>query len=150
MKFEKVLLPVDFSDHSDNLLKVAISFAKSNNSTLSLVHIVSTDLYVSSFYSSTINLPNIIIDIVAEAKVHMESFVGRFDFQGVPFESKVIEGNVHKAIYEEAETMGADLIIMGTHGRSGIEHMVLGSTAERVIREAPCPVMTIKHDVSSD
>lgn len=150
MKFKKVLLPVDFSDHSDNLLKVAISFAKDNNSTLSLVHVVSTDLYVSSFYSSTINLPSIIVDIVSEAKVHMENFTNRFDFKGVPFEWKVIEGNVHKAIYEEAEKGDASLIIMGTHGRSGIEHMVLGSTAERVIRDAPCPVMTIKHEMAGD
>ena len=146
MKFRTVLVPVDFSDHSDYLMRVAISFAQDNKSELTIVHVVSTDLYVSSFYSSTINLPSIIVDIISEASSHMDEFLARFDFGGVKYSKEVIEGNVHKAIFSKSESIKADLIMMGTHGRTGLEHIVLGSTAEKVIRHAPCPVLTIKKE----
>ena len=69
----------------------------------------------------------------------MAPFLG----EGVPIETKVLEGDPWRVIREEAEALPADLLVMGTHGRSGFEHLLLGSVTEKVLRRAPCPVLTV-------
>ena len=88
--------------------------------------------------------PDFWANVKAEAQQTLSRFEADLRGNGVEVESVVREGYAATAIVEEAAEIGADLIVIGTHGLSGLKHMLLGSIAERVVQKAPCPVLTVK------
>lgn len=131
-----VLCAVDFSECSRRALNHAIAVAKWYGAWLSLLHVHPVSRPPIAVSAATLSPAD-----HAELTAHLRAFVPERVRGVVPVEFLVLEGTAAENILGEAEH--ADLIVLGTHGRSGLEHVVLGSVAEKVVRKAPCPVMTI-------
>ena len=90
-------------------------------------------------------MQNLSPDFEDGARKQFDEFVQNApELQGVEFTTKILRGNPYSEIIKEAETGNFDMIIIGTHGRTGLEHVLFGSTAELVVRKAPCPVLTVR------
>jgi len=142
--FEKILVPVDFSEYKDEILEYATEIARRFDSSLHLLHVIPTMDYFTP-YESFITPENVEAAqkaIEAEVKKQMEETAGQIS--GIAVTRAVRTGAAFVEITQYAESEGINLIVMGTHGRGGIEHLLLGSVAGRVIRRAPCPVLTIR------
>ena len=142
--FSKILVPVDFSEYTDEILEYAAEIAKKFGSSLHLIHVIPTMDYFTP-YESFISAENVEAAqkaIEAEVRKQLEETAGYL--AGIAVTRAVRTGAAFIEITEYAESEGMDLIVMGTHGRGGIEHLLLGSVAGRVIRRAPCPVLTIR------
>ena len=142
--FSKILVPVDFSEYTDEILEYATEIARKFGASLHLMHVIPTMDYFTP-YESFITPENAEAAqqaIAADVKKHLEETAG--PISGIAVTRAVRTGAAFVEITQYAESEGIDLIVMGTHGRGGIEHLLLGSVAGRVIRRAPCPVLTIR------
>jgi nucleotide-binding universal stress UspA family protein len=141
--FRTLLVPHDFSPDSDAALDLAIELAREFGAAVHLLHAYHTPLEMFSPYG--VALPT---SVVAEVRQGAERRLGdeleKVRSAGLSGEAQVREGLPTRAIDEVARSLGADLIVMGTRGRTGIAHALLGSVAERTLRTAPCPVLTVK------
>lgn len=144
MKIEKILVPVDFSPHSAKAVAVAVEFAKAFSAEIHLLHAYSLPVGVVGPYDYQIPA-NILGEMRESAARRVDEEAEKVSSQGVKATGMITEGVPTQAIVEAAEQIGADLIVMGTRGHTGLKHVVLGSVAERTIRHAPCPVLTV-HD----
>ena len=138
----KILVPTDFSECADNALAYAVSLAARLDATIHLIHAIT--ISVGSF--PEIGVAQAAWAIETSTKNAQESIDGRAAIyrDRVPFGPSVIDvGDARDVIDGNAATIGADLIVMGTHGRRGLRRMLLGSVAESVVRSAPCPVLTV-------
>jgi nucleotide-binding universal stress UspA family protein len=138
-----ILVPVDFSDNALSVIEWGGHLARQHNSKLVLFHAYHLPVEFQQLEGAY--LPP---DFWANVKAEAQQSLGRFETElrgdGLEVESVVREGYAATAIVEEAAEIGADLIVIGTHGLSGLKHMLLGSIAERVVQKAPCPVLTVK------
>lgn len=143
-KFSTILFANDFSDGSDNAFDYAISLARQYSAKLVIVHVINEPVDLRGFYVPHISFENLEKEIADGAENMMNRFCSENlkDFNN--YEKFVITGVPFEEIVKKAEESGADLIIMGTHGRKGVDHLLFGSTAERVVRNALCPVMTVR------
>jgi nucleotide-binding universal stress UspA family protein len=145
IKLKKILYPTDFSESSLEALKYGISFAKEYGAKLTVMHVVNEQIF-----SEGLSLPRVVSmedverEMVAEAERQLKVIIPLEDRAGLDWEVVIKKGNPFLEIIRYAHEQDADLIIIGTHGRSGIEHIIFGSTAERVVRKAPCPVLSVK------
>jgi nucleotide-binding universal stress UspA family protein len=134
LRFKKILCPMDF-DQNWLALAVAIELAQ-RITTLCLLHVVPVPPG-----------PEVAISfgkMEAEVRTRLERLARRKVNGKVRYEVEVMMGDPGVEILQAAKRGGADLIVMATHGRKGLRHLVLGSVAEHVVREAPCPVLTVK------
>lgn len=142
--FTKILVPVDFSEHSARAIEYAAALSKTYDAPIVLLHAYQTLNYALPegyvFYSAEqLNeLTQALDQQIARAKVQAEQA------GAVAVETKVLMGAAFAEILRVAKEEDFDLIVMGTHGRTGLSHTFLGSVAERVVRQAPCPVLTVK------
>ncbi len=135
---KKILFPTDFSTLSDGALKYATTLAKDMGAKLLIVHVEEPPAaYGGGEMYYGIPEP----DSAALAK--MLADVKPTD-AAVPYEHRMVTGEPAKEIVELAEEEGVDLVVMGTHGRTGLGRLLMGSVAESVVRRAPCPVFTFK------
>lgn len=135
-RLRKILVPVDFSACSEKALKYAITFARQFGAELALLHVVHP-------YPPMPEMGPVDVESLMDAHEQMESFqrtVGKV----VPCKTSVRTGIAHSEIIATAKELGADLIVISTHGRTGLEHVLLGSTAEKVVRHAGCPVLVVR------
>jgi nucleotide-binding universal stress UspA family protein len=146
----RILVPVDFSAHSDRALRYATTLADRLNATVEVLHVVE-DPFVSGAWSPEAvapNIPELLNDLVAAARGKLADLKAAALDRGVHLKATVlttvVTGRPADSIADYAQTEKFDLIIMGTHGRTGLSHALLGSVAERVVRNAPCPVMTVR------
>lgn len=144
------VVPYDFSDHADAALYAAVDLARRLDANLHLVHVIQLPAYAYGYGGvggAFVATPRVDAGIREDAAQSLRRVVDRIrDFPG-RLSAEVIEGtNVAEAISETAKKLGAELIVMGTHGRTGLAHVFLGSVAERTLRRAPCPVLTIRSD----
>jgi nucleotide-binding universal stress UspA family protein len=140
-EFERILFPTDFSESAENALRYAISLAKKYGSKLYVVHVVEPFTYTTDFgidYSAQYK------DLEASAKKLLDEIVVSIKGNNIAVEGAVLSGEPFVEIIKHVKQKHIDLIVMATHGRTGIEHMLLGSVAEKVVRKSPCPVLTIK------
>lgn len=142
---KKILCPTDFSDTSKKALEYAIKFAKVFNAELEVLHVQLDEAQVVAFYLPEATLKNVEKELAESTKQQLEDFCNNFrhDLEKINYNKKIIKGVPHIEIIEEAKAINADMIVIGTHGRSGFEHVLFGSTTEKVIRKAPCPVLTV-------
>ena len=141
----RILAPVDFSDHSERAFRYATWLATRLGATVELLHVVD-DPFVSGAWNTEIyvaNVPQVLEQVIVEGNRRLTNMAASAQ-PGLDVTAKVITGQPAHAIVEHARTGLFDLIVMGTHGRTGISHMVMGSVAERVTRRAHCPVLTIR------
>lgn len=141
---KKVLVPIDFSDYSKSALKYAVNFAKSFNAEIILIYVVEPVIYPPDFSMGQIAMPSINTEWDDRAKDELQK-LAKSDITGAGNVKTVIKtGKPFVEIIETAKEENIDLIIIATHGHSGVEHILFGSTAEKVVRKAPCPVLTLR------
>jgi nucleotide-binding universal stress UspA family protein len=144
---KNVLVATDFGEPSDAALVYGRALAKAFGATLHVLHVVQ-DVYLASygseFYVPTD--PNVQNEVNDAARKQLDGLVIDSDGSG-PVTRKVLRtsNSASKTIVEYAKRADIDLIVMGTHGRKAVAHLLMGSVAERVVRTAPCPVLTVHH-----
>lgn len=141
---KKILVPVDFSAHSTEAVRFAADLARRYEASLTLVHVYQPMTYV---------LPE---GYVLLGPAQLEELLGQFKTKladakrdalalgALQVETALLEGGVISELMRYTAEAGCDMIVMGTHGRTGWKHMLIGSVAENVVRAAPCPVLTVR------
>jgi universal stress protein A len=140
---KRILVPTDFSDPSEEALKTAMAFGQTFGALLDLVHVAVEATYPLPPPIDVASLPLDIGPALERAAEGLAVEEARVRAAGIRCESATLVGRADQEIVERARTTAADLIIMGTHGRSGLAHVILGSNAARVVQHAPCPVLII-------
>ena len=139
MEIKKVLVPVDFSENSKKILEAAEDFSRMCQAQLHVVFVVQSFDDYSGFFVPHMPVAKFEEEMVQAAEQKMEKFL--VDHKNV--QAKVLVGDVAEEIIRHSEESGMDLIFMGTHGYKGLEKVMFGSVAEKVVRSSPCPVLTI-------
>jgi nucleotide-binding universal stress UspA family protein len=138
----KVLVPTDFSETSGAAYETAIELGQRLAVELCLVHVHQVPAYV--FPDGLLPLsPDLLDEMERAVTAELERQARRARAAGLTVCVRSRTGVIHQEILDEAIVWAADLFVMGTHGRSGLSHALLGSVAERVLRKAPCPVLTV-------
>lgn len=145
---KSILTPIDFSDNAGKIAKAAAYIAGTFKAELHLIFVVQNFKDYSGFFVPPINLPNLEEELFASAQQQMDAFVeehrAMFTAAGVPeIASKVLAGDVAEEILSYAAKRKVQLIVMGTHGYKGVERIMFGSVADKVVKTACCAVMTI-------
>ncbi|MFZ1290847.1 MAG: universal stress protein [Melioribacteraceae bacterium] len=143
----KILVPVDFSNYSKNALRYAVNFSKKFNSKIFLVYVVEPVIYPSDFSMGQVTFPVTDTELNERAKEELESLAKEEIGAEIPVETIIRTGKPFVEINETARELDIDLIIIATHGHTGMEHLLFGSTAEKVVRKAPCPVLTLREPI---
>ncbi|MGH0028811.1 MAG: universal stress protein [Myxococcota bacterium] len=145
MRFDTILVPLDFSSHSSKALDCAIELAKQFKGKVHLIH--SYPIYVGAVSPYGIVLPESFDrDCRDAAEREISKWSDKVRAAGVTVETTVTPSAPVEAIERVAEEIDADLIVMGSRGLTGLKHALLGSVAERTLRSAPCPVLTVKDE----
>ena len=144
MQIQHILVPMDFSPDAEQALEHAVALAQQFQARITLLHAihlpVTTEVVLTGYFS----------EMAASAEHGMETYQKRVADAGLSVETLVLVGDPFRQIIETATDKGADLIVMGTHGRTGMQHWMLGSVAERVVRLAPCPVLVTRKTHAAD
>lgn len=144
LEFRTILFATDFSESSDHAFRYALSMAKRFNSRLVIVHIINEPVDLRGFYVPHISFDKLEEEIEEGAQKMMEKFCRTHIRDYDDFESFIVPGIPYEEIIKKGTESSADLIVMATHGRTGLDHVLFGSTAEKVVRKSPIPVMTIR------
>jgi nucleotide-binding universal stress UspA family protein len=142
----RILVGVDFSAHSEKAVRYATTVANRFGARLTLLHVIE-DPFVTGAWSSEAfvpNMPELLDKLTTAAQQQMAELKKRLAAHGFMAETDVVTGQPARTIVEHAASGGFDLIVMGTHGRTGLSHVVMGSIAERVVQHAPCAVLTVR------
>lgn len=141
----RILVPTDFSSASDIAFTYAVDLAARQGSAMHLLHVIDDTAFATAYPDGFyVELPGLRAQMMDEANRRLSDMVDTCAAAGVPSTTEVLAGRPARVIAEAARARGTDLIVMGTHGRSGFAHMVLGSVAERMVRVAPCAVLTVR------
>ena len=143
----RILVATDFSAASDAALAFARTLASRFGASLHLLHILE-DPYVTGAFAPEVYAPppaGLRESWLRSAEATMAMLVTEADTAAFNITTDVVFGPIAHTIVERASQIGADLIVMGTHGRGGVAHLLMGSVAERVVRTAGCPVLTVHH-----
>ncbi len=143
IEIQCILVPVDFSDHTPALLDWSTHLAEEHESRIVLLHAYHLPVEFQQLEGAYLP-PDFWTSVKAEAQEQLGELAESVRARGIEVETVVCEGYAATVIVEEAERREADLIVIGTHGLSGLKHLLLGSIAERVVQKAPCPVLTVK------
>ena len=145
LSLKTVLVPTDFSDASESALRYGKAMAEAFGASLHVVHVMedllahawAAEVYVSS-------MPQLRDEIEKESRQRLGALLTEAERTAFRAETALLAGNPFLEIIRYAKAHGVDLIVMGTHGRGPIAHMLLGSVAEKVVRKSPCPVLTVR------
>jgi nucleotide-binding universal stress UspA family protein len=138
------LVANDFSADADNALAVAIDMAKRAGHAIEIVHVNAGGSYVLPPPLDLLNLP-LSDRVLAHIEDNLEARAAQVRAAGVEVETRMLGGIVHDAIISRAQEIGAELVVVGSRGASALEHVLLGSVAERVVRHAVCPVLVVPY-----
>ncbi|MBR9987801.1 MAG: universal stress protein [Desulfosarcina sp.] len=147
---KKIICPVDFSEPSDAALISAVEMAEHYSASIILVHVI-TELNPTPSPSYTLThhlmdqIPQIMGQMTENAHKAMQDLIKNHVEKRIPTDHRVVIGDPAESIVQLAEDEQADLIVMATHGRSGIKGLFFGSVAEKVVRSAACPVLTMRY-----
>jgi nucleotide-binding universal stress UspA family protein len=139
---KKILCAVDFSPGSDRAVQKAEELAKALSAEVELFHAYQVPVLALPDAPVTVS-PNFVADLTDRAEKLLRSASEPLQRDGVPVSTKLVEGVPAEAIAGRAREIGAEMIVLGTHGRSGFRRFLLGSTAERVVRISVVPVLTV-------
>ena len=145
IKIARMLCPVDYSDYSTYGLEYAVSLATIFEAELKLLHMVEVPVMPAYTMAGVPELSMPVEQIERAAWHRMRELIEKYRDRHAGIEGEVRTGNAFVGIVNCAREMDADLIVMGTHGHTGLKHILIGSVAEKVVRKAPCPVLTVKH-----
>lgn len=143
VNLKKILVPIDFSGPSKKAMQYAISFAKQFNAEVLLLHVI-------EFTPLPAPPLAVVQDEATQGKVHESAAKELAEWRDAISSQATVRASVRNGLSAQAEIVNAardgnvDLIILGTQGRTGLAHLLIGSTAERVVRHAPCPVLVVR------
>ncbi len=145
IEIRKILAPTDFSAHAAKALRYACSLAERLNAELHLLHVLSDIIPASPEPLLTpVITPEFYRESQAQSLSALEKVIEPSWGKPALVKSSVRWGDVVEEVTNEAREQAVDLVVIATHGRTGLSHVLLGSVAERIVREAPCPVLTIR------
>ncbi|MEJ2471553.1 MAG: universal stress protein [Desulfuromonadales bacterium] len=144
MEFKNILFATDFSEGSDYAFQAALSIARKYSGTLNIIHVINEPVDLRGFYVPHISFDKLEEEIEQGAEKLMEKFCRKHLQDFSQYATFVLPGIPADEIIKKAQELKTDLIVMGTHGRTGLDHVLFGSTAEKVVRKSPVPVMTIR------
>jgi nucleotide-binding universal stress UspA family protein len=144
MQFRHILAPTDFSEYSKKAVASALEWAKKFGAKLTILHVVELPPYPVEGYVPPNLSATFLDDVERQATAELAQLVPEAEAAKVEVARVVAVGTPYRTIIETAEANHVDLIVMATAGRTGFSHLVLGSIAERVVRTASCPVLTIR------
>jgi len=143
-RIDRIMVPIDFSTHSQTALAYAEKIARVYNAQLQLVHVVEDRVHPSFYLTGKQSIFEFMPEIKSRSEQQIEKMCRQANCSDVPSDIFIIEGMASRDLIKFAEENQTDLIVISTHGLSGIEHFFLGSIAEKVVRRSPCPVFTVK------
>ena len=149
IKMSRIVCPTDFSPTSSHAVDYAATMAKHFGAELVLLHVIESMDYPLRSFGMSSAIQHIQDEIQTRAMESLKNRAAKVEetTPGITPKLAVLNGEVHTATMECADSENADLIVIGTHGYTGITHALLGSTAEKVVRLSKCPVLTVrKHD----
>lgn len=142
ISLKNILLPTDLSEPSQNATRYAVEFARQFQATLHLLYVVEEPPFyapLGGYFPSR-------EEWEAFADSGLKNWISPEDARGVEIVRERVFGHPYTKIIEYAQTHSIDMIVMGTHGRSAVPHLLVGSVAENVVRHSPCPVFTVRPD----
>lgn len=142
----RILVPTDFSKHSQNALRYAAAFAEKFGGQMHLLHVVQDlAIFIPDMVTVAPPIAPSLEQMTAAVRSAFDRLVQENHIEKLTVQREVRQGNPFYEIVRYAKEANVDLIVMGTHGHSGLAHMLLGSVTEKVVRKAPCPVLTVRH-----
>jgi nucleotide-binding universal stress UspA family protein len=146
IQIKNVLLPTDFSEYSRYAMDYAVSFAAQYQAKLYVLHVlVSPHVLVGYEAAPFVSYERLFADMKNSAEQAMSSFIPEDVKKEVQVETVIGQGTAFVEILKFAREKEVDLIVIATHGRTGLKHVLFGSVAEKVVRKSPCPVLSIRH-----
>ena len=150
--FSRILVPTDFSPPSEAALEYARILAAKFGSSLRILHVIddptaSSDFVADGFAPSTEDIRTALLE---QARTRLDGLMNQVDRTRYHAHADAVLGMPAATIVEYAAATHAGLIVMGTHGRTGLAHLLMGSVAEQVVRTAPCPVLTVRQVTVAD
>jgi nucleotide-binding universal stress UspA family protein len=142
--FDKILFATDFSESSEHAFEYALSLAQKFGSHLTVLHVINEPVDLRGFYVPHVSFENLEKEIEEGAQKMMSKFCATHITDFTDYETLIVTGIPYEEILKRAENEHVSFIVLGTQGRSGIDHLLFGSTAERVVRKALCPVVTVR------
>lgn len=144
MQIKTILFPTDFSNGARAAMDHAISLAMDYQAKLILLYVIQ-DISIAEWYiPSTLAVADLTEDMRKSASQEMDKWIAEVSAKVNDVEKMIARGVPFVEIIKTAKEKSADLIVIGTHGRTGIDHLLFGSTAEKVVRKAACPVLTVR------
>ena len=137
----RILVPTDFSPCSQDAVRYAAVLAKRFGASISVLHVIETLSYT---LTESLQWVDLYAHVRTLVEPMMDGLVRDLREQKFTAVGTLIQGVAYDEIVKKAKEESADLIVMGTHGRRGMRHLLMGSVAERVVRAAPCPVLTVR------
>lgn len=138
-----ILVATDFSEHADYALEYAVNLGEQFGATLHLVHAITLPIAGGPELAVAFG-PSMVESMTKYAQAAIDTRVERYRGRITLAPSRIEVGDARDVIDRAAEQIGADLIVIGTHGRRGMKRLLLGSVAEAIVRTAPCPVLTLR------
>ena len=143
IEVKHILVPVDFSESTDHIVEWAAHLAEEHESRMTLLHAYHLPVEFQQLEGAALPA-DFWMSVKRESEAKLEALAARLREQGREVDTAACDGYAASVIVDEAANREVDLVVIGTHGLSGIKHLLLGSIAERVVQKAPCPVLTVK------
>ena len=144
ISFKQILVPIDFSGHSKKALLYAITLAEEFHSELILTYVVEPIIYPADLGFGQVAMPNIERELIQRGTAGLKQLQKEYVAGKIPSRIMVRTGRPYYEIITTAKEERVDLIVIATHGHTGVEHLIFGSTAEKVVKKAPCAVLIVK------
>lgn len=145
---KRIVVPIDFSPYSKQAVETAAVIAEKFGAELQFLHVIEEQVHPAHYVTGKTSIFAFVPDLMNKSEAAMEKFVNPSLKASVQRSFHVVEGRAHAAIVEFAEQQKAGLIAIASHGLSGLEHFLVGSTTERVVRHAKIPVLAVKARIS--
>jgi nucleotide-binding universal stress UspA family protein len=142
-QFHTIVCPTDFSPTAETAVRYGASLARAYGAELVLLHVLPQLHYPLRGLGMAAAFPHLQEELHTRAKERLQAAV-QLAGEGVTVRTELRDGEAYEGVLAAAHDLKADLIVMGTHGHTGLKHALLGSTAERVVRLAECPVLTVR------
>ena len=143
--FKEIFIPTDFSEYSFRAIECGVAIAAKFEAHITLAYVLEPLLQAADLTWTTVNFEELDNAHKEMAEQQLRKVVEERIPKGVQCDTVVLFGKPFVEILKHAKERNVDLIVMATHGRGAISHLLMGSTAEKVVRKASCPVMTVKH-----
>ena len=143
IQVRRILVPIDFSEHAEAVVEWAAHLAQEHSSEIVLLHVYHLPVEFQQMEGAYLPA-DFWASVKDEAKRQLSGFGDRLRERRLEVTEIAREGYPATVIEEEVERQNADMVVIGSRGRTGLKHMLLGSIAERVVQKAPCPVLTVK------